>query len=213
MQDRARRAAEQAEAKARDIVSQAEQKADGILSEARKKADQMLKGASQTSGKEERADETPPAKKTYSLNNEKSDTIVFCCSDPKYQEAFQLFLSRELKLKAYAPLILPGASQLLTFSDSVPKFSTALLRSLRFLVKEQGVKHIVVIMHEDCAWYRVFVPAFLEMKGDAKDQQIQDMVATKRLIQEEFPGVDVRMFYAAVGPEKKVEFSEILEKH
>ncbi len=152
-------------------------------------------------------------KKTYALSSGRSDTVVVHCSDPRFQEAFQHFAEDELQLKSYDPVIVPGASQLLALHNAVPKFSSGLLRYLEFLIKEHSLKKAVIIMHEDCAWYKHFVPRFVQIKGTPKEQQIEDMLAAKRLLLQEFPELEVRTFYATITPDKKVEFSEILEKH
>jgi hypothetical protein len=150
--------------------------------------------------------------KTYALSQEKSDSLVIHCSDPRFQNAFRAFAVGELGLKVYDSLVIPGASQLLMFSDLLPKFSTAFMRSLKFLVKEHSLKRIFIITHEDCAWYGRFVPIFLAVKGSVKDQQISDLYSTKHLLEEEFAGVSVRIFYAAINQAKEAEFSEITEK-
>ncbi len=151
--------------------------------------------------------------KAYNLSNKKSTAVVVHCSDPRFQEAFRHFVEDELQLKSYDPVIVPGASQLLALHNAVPKFSSGLLRYLEFLIKEHGLKKAVIIMHEDCAWYKHFVPRFVQIKGTPKEQQIEDMLAAKRLLLQEFPELEVRTFYATITPDKKVEFSEILEKH
>lgn len=204
-------ALQQAERKVQEIIGEAEQKADEILEAARKKADQLLKKP-KDKGVQDEVRLPAVSRGAYVLSTEKSDSVVLHCSDPRFQDAFRRFVDEELELKAYHSLVIPGASQLLMFSSSLPKFSTALLRPLKFVIKENSLKRIFVIMHEDCVWYHRFVPNFFSIVGSVRDQQIRDMVATKRLLQEEFPGVEARLFYASVTPEQKVEFSEILEK-
>ena len=195
------------QAEAESIIEEAKAKADEILEEARKQSDKLLKEA-----REKRETRVVEDKNDYALVDERSDSIVIHCSDSRFQNAFRTFINEELKLKSYAPLVVPGASQLLMFSDLLPKFSTAFLRSLKFMIKEQNMKRVFVIMHEDCVWYHRFVPAFLDFKNSVKERQIQDLIATRRLLEGEFTDVEVRIFYAAMIPGKKVGFTEILDK-
>lgn len=151
-------------------------------------------------------------KEDYPLHEKASDTLVIQCSDSLFQEAFNDFVREELGIKTRSLIAIPGASQVLTFSDYLPKFAMALLRPLRFLVKEQGLRRVIVIMHEECRWYRDFVPTYFSMKGNIKNRQIEDALAGKRIISEEFPDLEIRMFYAAITPQRRVSFSEIVEK-
>jgi vacuolar-type H+-ATPase subunit H len=205
-----------AEDQAETIIQSARDKADTILRDAQNKAHKIIEDTSLEASRRKVKQSEPAAqaeeKKTYAILLERSDTLVVWCSDPRFQEAFQHFVEQELKLKIYDPLIVPGSSQMISFHESVPKFSTAFLHYVKFLVKEHNLKNAVVIMHEDCAWYKIFVTRFTTLKGDAKYQQVQDMLVTKHLFKEEFPELKVRLFYAAITPEKKATFSEILEQ-
>lgn len=148
----------------------------------------------------------------YPLYEGGSDTLVVHCSDWRFQEAFRLFLREDVGLENYDSLVIPGASQLLTFGNSLPKFAGAFARPMKFLVKGHGLKRVVVIMHEDCAWYRDFVPTYVHIKGTVKEQQIQDMLTTKLMMKEEFSDIKVEMFYAAMTPAKRVVFNKVAEK-
>ena len=151
---------------------------------------------------------------SYPLHDQGSDTLLVHCSDPRFQEAFRLFIKEELKLKpgSYDPLVIPGASQLLTFADSLPKFASGFMRPMEFLVAGHNLKRAVVIMHEECAWYRDFVPKFMRMHLSPKDQQISDLVKTKKILTGKFPHIQVEMFYASIASPGRVSFSEIKEK-
>jgi len=208
-----------AEEQAKMIVQDARENADNIVRDAQNKAKKIIEEASrEVSRIKSKSSEAGPVraepekKKTYALSPEKSDTLVIWCSDHRFQETFQHFIEEELRLKAYDLLIVPGSSQMISFHESVPKFSTAFLHYVKFLVKEHKLKNAFIIMHEDCSWYRIFVPRFETVKGNVRDQQVKDMLVAKHLFGEEFPELKVRLFYAEITPEKKAAFSEILEK-
>lgn len=149
----------------------------------------------------------------YPFNTQGSNTLVIHCSDPRFQEAFGLFLREELGLTpgSYDPLVIPGASQMLAFAELLPKLASGLSRPLEFLVKGHGLKRVVVIMHEDCAWYRDFVPKFLRMRGTMKEQQFNDLLQTKMILKEKFPHIETEMFYASVSPPGRVTFTKVKE--
>ncbi len=191
---------------AEKLIKEAQDKAEEIVVQARQKADDIVQDAKQ------RIKTLTPKTKDYVLVDEKNSTVAIHCNDPRFQEVFHHFIEDKLGLESYTPFIVPGASQLLAMYDSVPKFSSALLRYLEFMVKHRGIKNMIIIMHEDCAWYKHFVPQFHQIKGSQREQQVDDMLASRTLLQEEFPGIKIRLFYAAITPDKKVEFSEITDQ-
>lgn len=200
--------------KAENIIKEAQDKAERIVAEAIQKTEDIVKEAKQqmTAPGPKTSGRSSGGKREYVLVNEKNDTAVIHCNDRRFQDAFEQFVENELGMKFYSPFVVPGASQLLAFHDSLPKFSSALMRYLQFMVKHRAIKNVVIIMHEDCAWYHHFVPKFVEMRRTQKDQEIADMLSAKTLLQEEFPEIKIRLFYASITPDKKVEFSEVAAK-
>lgn len=200
--------------KAENIIKKAQDKAEKIVAEAMMEAASIVNGAQRqiTASGPQTAGRSPSGKKDYALVNEKNDTVVIHCNDRRFQDAFEHFVEDELGLKFYSPVVVPGASQLLALHDSLPKFSSALMRYLQFMVKHRAIKNVVIIMHEDCAWYHHFVPKFVEIRGTQKDQEIADMLSARTLLREEFPEVKIRLFYASITPDKKAEFSEVVAR-
>lgn len=203
----------EAQDQADEIINAAKRKASEISDEVSRRADIIISEAKKKAKAEVTALDKKPSvsKKTYALTEGKSDTVVICCSDSRFQNAFQLFVEEELAIRTYYPFVMPGAIEMLALSGSIPKFASGLLRYLKFFAKDIAVKNIVIIMHEDCGWYRHFVPKFIQLKGLAKDQQINDMLTTKSLLKQEFPELKVQMYYAAINATKSVEFYEITE--
>src|SRR3989344_2761425 len=118
-------------------------------------------------------------KETYPLHEETNDTLVIQCSDPRFQEAFRTFIQEEFGIKTYSSIVIPGASQVLTFSDFLPNLAVSLSRQLKFLVKEQGLKRLIIITHDECLWYKDFVPTYINVKGNIKGQQIKDILESR----------------------------------
>lgn len=215
----------QAEQLLEEKKEEARQAAQGVLAEAREEAARLLGGEQEkyvasdenVAHVEKGHHDTTHShgashESNYPLREGLGDTLIISCSDRRFQRAFHMFTEEELGLgDDYDQLVFPGASQLLAFGKSLPKFTNALIRPISFLVEGHELKRVVVFMHEDCSWYRNFVPKFLPLKGLGKEQQIIDMVTTDHMLREMFPDIQVDMFYASITPDGHVAFSEIKE--
>jgi hypothetical protein len=80
--------------------------------------------------------------------------IAIHCSDPRFQPHFQDFLRNALHLDHYALIAVPGGPQLLTLLEFLPKFSWVGWRWMKFMVDLTRAGHLIVIVHDDCRWYR-----------------------------------------------------------
>ena len=106
--------------------------------------------------------------KTYATSPMISpDTIVICCSSSRFQPAFKEFIKDQLGLSEgdYIPFILPGAGGGLARPNILPKDFKIMKERLELLQKEyKSVRRVVIINHEDCAYYRSLkdrVPEFI----------------------------------------------------
>ena len=203
-------AKKEAEEEFKHILRHAEEKAEQIIEAARKEAGQLLRvQQEQTVLLKEK--EKKDKKEYYPFEGKETDTLVIHCSDHRFRKAFEIFLKEELGVENYDSLVIPGASQLLSFMNFLPKFSGIFDRLTKFLVEKHGIKKIIVIMHENCGWDRHFVPKYFLNKGTEKEQQIRDMLLMKKWVRENFPGLTVEMFYASLVQNKGVQFSRIEE--
>ncbi len=77
------------------------------------------------------------------------------CSDGRVGEHFDDFLQNGLGLPRYDRLALPGGpASLAGYSDSTIE-AQAVMDELKFLVEVHGLKRVVLIQHEGCAFYRL----------------------------------------------------------
>ena len=81
-----------------------------------------------------------------------AEAIIIHCSEPQFQKAFRQFVSRELGIKNPIPVILPGGIHDF-LSPTRVKAARLLIAHLEFMIKEGGVRRIVIINHEGCGWY------------------------------------------------------------
>ena len=102
-------------------------------------------------------------------------------------------------------MAVPGGIEPMTLADEVPKDFNFFRRRLEALVEAHGTRRIVVIAHQDCAWYRsqmaAATPNAIRMK------QIADMRRASSWLRARFPDITVEPYFARLSgttPEKVV---------
>jgi hypothetical protein len=128
------------------------------------------------------------------------------CSDGRFGEHFDDFLHNALQLPRYDRLALPGGAACLAGHFLAFKEEEALLDQLRFLVKVHGIERVVLVAHQDCAFYteRLHVsPAQVELK------QREDMEAAVRRVHSFAQGVTVDTFFARKHPNGAIQFESM----
>jgi hypothetical protein len=84
------------------------------------------------------------------------EAIVVYCSDPRFQIAFDQFVTRELHLARgeYFPLIVGGGAGVLAHPEQLPKeFKFMKERFELYRGLFPSIRRIVMINHEDCRYY------------------------------------------------------------
>jgi len=142
----------------------------------------------------------------YFLNEQPSEAIVIHCYDPLFQDAFHNFLSAELKLKNWTPIVIGGSIHSLGVEQLMPKNAKVLWEHIKFLVKEGKLKRIIIINHDGCRWYGKFqgfignIPLPERLKKDLEGVAIR--------LAKDFTGVQVETYHARVQG-KEVFFDKI----
>ena len=75
------------------------------------------------------------------------------CSDGRIGEHFDDFLQNGLKLPRYDRVALPGGPACLAGHPEAHLEEQGVIDELQFLVKFHGLKRMVLIAHESCAFY------------------------------------------------------------
>ena len=75
------------------------------------------------------------------------------CSDGRFGEHFDDFLTHGLKLPYYDRVALPGGPACLVRHGNSDAFQAGVLDELKFLVEGHGLDRVVLIQHGDCAYY------------------------------------------------------------
>jgi hypothetical protein len=130
------------------------------------------------------------------LKRGETETLAVHCGDYRFQGAFYEFLNRTLGLNEnYDLIVIPGGPLSLTLSEYLPKFSWASWKWLRFFVEKHGIRRLILIQHQDCAWYRT-MPTHLFASPELRQRQEQDLRHVKSTMTQAFPNLAVELYYA-----------------
>jgi hypothetical protein len=131
------------------------------------------------------------------------------CSDGRFGEHFDDFLHNALTLPRYDRLAVPGGAACLAGHFLAYREEEGLAEQLRFLIKVHGLERVVLIAHQDCAFYteRLHVtPCRLET------QQQEDMQAAAERLRSFSRSLAVDAFFARKQADGAIRF-ESLERH
>jgi hypothetical protein len=134
--------------------------------------------------------------------------LVVHCGDHRFQAAFQEFLNRHLGLAGnYDLLVIPGGPQSLTLVEYLPKFSWATWRWFRFFVENHEISRLILIQHQDCAWYKT-LPLHLHSASEPRQRQEEDLRKLGQALRKDFPQLKVELYFAAWNGDEQgnVEF-------
>ena len=92
---------------------------------------------------------------TQPYHTEPMNALVVYCSDGRVCEQCDEFITRGLNLPRYDRVTVPGGPASLVGHDKAKLPHTGVLDDLKLLVDGHGIDRIVLIQHEDCAFYKV----------------------------------------------------------
>ncbi|MHC4447020.1 MAG: carbonic anhydrase [Planctomycetota bacterium] len=76
------------------------------------------------------------------------------CSDGRWGEIFDDFLQNALELPRYDRLAVPGGAACLAGHFDAYREEDAVLAQLEFLITAHALQRVVLIAHQDCAFYK-----------------------------------------------------------
>ncbi|MGA2035679.1 MAG: carbonic anhydrase [Thermoguttaceae bacterium] len=128
------------------------------------------------------------------------------CSDGRFGEHFDEFLHNSLKLPRYDRLAVPGGAACLAGHFLAFKEEEGLIEQLRFLVKAHGIERVVLVAHQDCAFYseRLHVPP-----SQVETRQREDVQAAAARIRSLARGLQVDAFFARKLPDGTIRFESL----
>jgi hypothetical protein len=133
---------------------------------------------------------------------------VIACADGRWRPHVDGFVTTHLALgSAYDSIAVPGGVEPLTLLDLVPKDFNFFRRRLEMLVRSHTVRHIVLIAHENCGWYRE--RRIGPITVDLQSRQIADLKRVRARCREWFPDVQVDAYYARLDGAQQVVFGTV----
>ncbi len=114
------------------------------------------------------------------------------CSDGRYGDQIDQFLHAGLGFPRYDRVAVPGGAASLADHMIVMRERAALERQVKFLVEAHQLRRVVLIAHQDCAFYRlVRIRA-----GSLEQQQVEDLARAADRIRGFAPAVAVHAYFA-----------------
>ena len=125
------------------------------------------------------------------------------CSDGRFGEQVDDLLHNALELPRYDRLAVPGGPACLASQIATPEEQAGVIEQLRFLVKAHDLERVVLIAHQDCAFYGTVSPEELE------SQQRDDIRRAVVRVQALSPTLSVDAFFARKHPDGTIHFESI----
>ena len=128
------------------------------------------------------------------------------CSDGRWGDQCDELLHRGLQLPRYDRLALPGGPACLAASFPVYHEEQAVVEQLRFLVKVHRLERVVLIAHQDCAFYTERLHISREQ---LEMQQCEDLRRARQRIGSLFERLTVEAYFARKLPEGQIQFARL----
>ena len=128
------------------------------------------------------------------------------CSDGRFGDQCDDLLHRGLQLPRYDRLALPGGPACLAASFPVYHVEQAVLEQLRFLVEVHRLERVILIAHQDCAFYTDRLHVSIE-RLEAK--QREDLHRAGLRIRSLFERLRVDAYFARKRPDGGIEFESM----
>jgi hypothetical protein len=147
------------------------------------------------------------------------EALVVYCSDPRFQTAFEPFVENELGLAKgrYVPFVVAGGAGVLAHPSQRPKeFKFMRDRFALFHEHFACLRRLVLINHEDCAYYKMLareVPGLKEHAAQTPDWPRHDLPQIAATLHRlgAHCGWEVELYYAkfADAQHTKVVFDRV----
>ena len=145
----------------------------------------------------------------YEMDSDSFDTMVVHCADPRFQTAFKKFVTEELKIKNYAPIVLGGGIHPFGSQKALPVNFESLWDQISFFIKAAKLKQLIFINHEDCKWYNRLIDLYPDADLPVKEKE--DLMTTMARVHQDFPDIKIRTFWAGLKDDR-VCFTEVKHK-
>lgn len=133
------------------------------------------------------------------------ETVVVYCSDGRFGDQTEEFLNRNLGLKRYDRLVVPGGAACLTGYHPSHMQDEGIFAQLRFLIEAHALKRVVLIAHDDCGYYKLRLGVTPKQQDQPKRD---DLVKAAENIRNINPQCEVQTYIARLN-NNEVYFDEV----
>jgi hypothetical protein len=123
------------------------------------------------------------------------NALALYCSDGRFTDAVEHLL-HGLGFPRLDTLTIPGGPGLLEMMSADSATATVVRKSLSFLVKGHAIKHVVLVAHQGCGYYKE------RFRRDTPEalvkRQIADLGTAEKWLRAHHAGVAVTKYFAAV---------------
>jgi len=138
-----------------------------------------------------------------SLRHRSTETLVIHCGDFRFQGAFYEFLNGVLHVdENYDLMVIPGGPLSLALLERHSDDSRAAWKWVRYFADRHGIRRVVLIQHQDCAWYQEAPPG-VHSPGALRQRQQEDLARISGLLKKSFPDVRVEAYFAGWDAEDR----------
>lgn len=140
------------------------------------------------------------------FNSERIRAAAVYCSDGRFGEQFDDLIQNLLRLPRYDRLAVPGGSACLARHFKTYREDEGVFEQLRFLVDVHELEQVVLIAHENCAFYSerlAISPLQLE------SQQREDIRKAVQRVRSLSRELVVKAFFARTRRGRKVVFESV----
>lgn len=113
------------------------------------------------------------------------------CSDGRFGDQIDEFLHSGLGFPRYDRVAVPGGPASLADHMIAMRERAALERQVRFLVEAHELHRLILIAHQDCAFYRL-----VRLRGSLEQQQVDDLARAADRIRGYAPHVGIEAYFA-----------------
>jgi hypothetical protein len=130
------------------------------------------------------------------FESEHPDALAVYCSDGRFTDAVEELL-HAIGHPRLDTMTLPGGPALFELTTADFAGLEAARTAAAFLVKGHGIKHVVLLAHEGCGYYRARNPG---VEGeDIIQKQLTDLRNAARWFHGAMPQIAVRLYFARIA--------------
>ncbi len=130
------------------------------------------------------------------------------CSDGRFGEHVDDFLKNALKLPRYDRLAVPGGAACLAGHLFAYREEWGLVEQLHFLIRAHALERLVLIAHQDCAFYSEHMRV---SSVPLETRQREDLQTAAGRIRSFAPGLLVEIFFARKHLDGTIRFESLAE--